>query len=333
MDTNTKKRKVAGLANTEPAPTQEPTAATAAAAAAGQPGEAPPDAPPKKRGKSAPVLPWMRVPVTIDPADGVPLEEVHGLDPRLAAALGATGVEVLFPVQAVAWRETAGGSSPSHDLCIAAPTGSGKTLAYVLPLLQALSRRCVPLLRALVVLPTRDLALQVLAVLRALCPALGLTACAACGQGSLLAEARSLTEGSTRADVVVATPGRLMAHLEGTRGFTLGHLKFLVVDETDRLLRQGYQGWLPRVLAAAGGEAGVGGERRVVKFVVSATLTRDPSKIDRLHLHCPRYIAMTTPGELLVSVVISTSSLGFTGASFQACATHQALCPLLLLQY
>ena len=119
-----------------------------------------------------------------------------------------------------------------------------------------------------------------------------------------------------------------MAHLAGTPGFTLRALRFLVVDETDRLLRQAYQGWLPSVLGALEGSGGGGweegqgqwaqaggagagaawvlqeqqqaqrrrGEARVVKFVVSATLTRDPSKIDRLQLHCPRYVA-TSAGE------------------------------------
>ena len=69
-------------------------------------------------------------------------------------------MEVLFPVQAVVWAQTAGGASPAHDVCICAPTGSGKTLSYALPVLQALAGRAAPRLRALVVLPTRDLASQ-----------------------------------------------------------------------------------------------------------------------------------------------------------------------------
>ena len=122
--------------------------------------------------------------------------------------------------------------------------------------------------------------------------------------------------------MLVATPGRLMAHLEGTPGFTLAHLRFLVVDETDRLLRQAYHGWLPRVVAAAHaaaageqaqqeeqqGQQGLPRRRRVVKFVVSATLTRDPSKIDRLALHCPRYVAMSA-GEPAPACLPCTSFL------------------------
>lgn len=51
---------------------------------------------------------------------------------------GAAGFAQLFPVQAAAWRQLAGGHSQAHDLCISAPTGSGKTLAYALPVLSAL---------------------------------------------------------------------------------------------------------------------------------------------------------------------------------------------------
>ncbi len=142
-------------------------------------------------------------------------------------------------------------------------------------------------------------------------------------------------------DILVATPGRLMAHLKGTPGATLDHLRYLVchesmqsflcgwlsssiswsamhqflaslrfnrriqrlllqvIDETDRLLRQAYQDWLPYVTAATadacrdGGDLLTGGpRRRVLKIVASATLTRDPSKIERLGLHCPLYIAV-----------------------------------------
>ena len=112
-------------------------------------------------------------------------------------------------------------------------------------------------------------------------------------------------------DVLVATPGRLMAHLHQTPGFTLRHLAYLVVDESDRLLRQSYQEWLPGVIQqlaqpshwAAGWAAALPpppqgtlpfGAPRCVKLIVSATLTRDPSKLARLALHCPRYVATSS---------------------------------------
>lgn len=72
------------------------------------------------------------------------------------------GISSLFPVQVGVWQETIGPGSFERDLCINSPTGSGKTLAYALPIVQMLSTRAVRCLRALVVLPTRDLALQVI---------------------------------------------------------------------------------------------------------------------------------------------------------------------------
>jgi ATP-dependent RNA helicase DDX51/DBP6 len=74
------------------------------------------------------------------------------------------GIESFFPVQVATWLETVGPGAFQRDICINSPTGSGKTLAYALPIVQMLSARKVRCLRALVVLPTRDLALQVCAV-------------------------------------------------------------------------------------------------------------------------------------------------------------------------
>ena len=58
-------------------------------------------------------------------------------------------------------------------------------------------------------------------------------------------------EGESLVDILVSTPGRLVDVLQQTRGFTLRHLRFLVIDEADRLLMQSYQGWLPKVLQAS----------------------------------------------------------------------------------
>lgn len=89
---------------------------------------------------AAPVLPWMRLPITISSGTGVALEEVHGLQPTLKQAMSsALGFHELFPVQAAMWRELAGGLSAAHDMCICAPTGSGKTLAYALPMVNAIA--------------------------------------------------------------------------------------------------------------------------------------------------------------------------------------------------
>jgi ATP-dependent RNA helicase DDX51/DBP6 len=70
-------------------------------------------------------------------------------------------IESLFPVQLAVWLETIGPGGFERDICVNSPTGSGKTLAYALPIVHSLSTRKIRCLRALVVLPTRDLALQV----------------------------------------------------------------------------------------------------------------------------------------------------------------------------
>ncbi|GAY51212.1 hypothetical protein CUMW_132560 [Citrus unshiu] len=264
--------------------------------------------------KSVPVLPWMRSPVDVSLFEDCPLDHLPCLDPsplliyckiRLKVALQNMGISSLFPVQVAVWQETIGPGLFERDLCINSPTGSGKTLSYALPIVQTLSNRAVRCLRALVVLPTRDLALQVNSarckyccknifgliadhsiaemcvqfdsllfislpqvkdVFAAIAPAVGLSVGLAVGQSSIADEISELIkrpkleagicydpedvlqELQSAVDILVATPGRLMDHINATRGFTLEHLCYLVVDETDRLLREAYQAWLPTVL-------------------------------------------------------------------------------------
>lgn len=243
-----------------------------------------------------------------------------GMADFLIRNLQSNGYEHFFPIQAlvipdviVAERHMT--SLRVRDICCAAPTGSGKTLAFVLPVLNALATRRVRRLRALVILPSRDLAQQVYRVfdeyrkgskndLR-----IGL----AIGQTDFKAEQKKLIigdddEGGGRStveniictklrhfmdpgnldlslevmgrdleeyngfdmggrsqqqkrygneipaggisavDVLVCTPGRLVDHLDNTPGFTLQHLRWLIIDEADRLLSQSYHGWVQRVL-------------------------------------------------------------------------------------
>ncbi|XP_039127177.1 LOW QUALITY PROTEIN: DEAD-box ATP-dependent RNA helicase 1 [Dioscorea cayenensis subsp. rotundata] len=284
--------------------------------------------------KSVPVLPWMRSPVDIDHFDECPLGLLPCLDPRLEDALKKIGVHSLFPVQAAVWQETIGPGAFERDICVNSPTGSGKTLAYALPIVQMLSTRKVRCLRALVVLPTRDLALQVKEVFASIAASVGLSVGLAVGQSSIADEISELikrpkydmgvsldpedlhVELQSAVDILVATPGRLMDHITTTKGFTLEHLCYLVVDETDRMLREAYQSWLPTVLQLtclndqaifnqarsglnlfnslttlrrSGVERGFKGKTypRLVKMILSATLTQDPSKLSQLALHHP----------------------------------------------
>ncbi|KAG4953931.1 hypothetical protein JHK87_039525 [Glycine soja] len=132
---------------------------------------------------------------------------------------------------------------------------SGKTLAYALPIVQNLSTDTGGRLRALVVVPTRDLSLQVKRVFDALASLLGLRICLATGQSSLRHKLSSLIylpgedDGQdpgflsslwfqSKVDILVVTPGRLVDHVNK---LSLKHLRYLMVDEADRLLREDYQ--------------------------------------------------------------------------------------------
>jgi len=168
---------------------------------------------------------------------------------RLKLALENMEISELFSVQVALWQETIGPGNFERDLCINSPTGSGKTLAYALPIVQKLlPTSTVKCLRALVVVPTRDLALQVKQVFDAIALPLGLRVGLAVGQSSVADEISSLIylpgeeEGvdpgflspfwfQSKVDILVATPGRLVDHVNLSRGFTLKHLHYLVSRE------------------------------------------------------------------------------------------------------
>ncbi|KAJ1982814.1 ATP-dependent RNA helicase dbp6 [Dimargaris verticillata] len=177
----------------------------------------------------------------------------------------ALGIEKFFAVQAAVMPTLllpAVHSLTRHtlrDVCVSAPTGSGKTLAYVIPIVEKLRLRVVVRLRALIVLPTRDLVYQVKATLDHFCADTNLRVAAITGQTPFpqeqdelcgLSGSQPLVGGRSAVDIIVCTPGRLIDHLAGTANFTLQHLEFLVIDEADRLLGQNYQDWLVKVLDA-----------------------------------------------------------------------------------
>lgn len=159
-----------------------------------------------------------------------------GVATPLVAALAARGIVEAFPIQAL----TIADASHGRDVCGKAKTGSGKTLAFGLPLLARLftatpaagSRRP----RALILVPTRELARQVADVLEPLAGAveLGLVACY--GGIGMDAQIKALGDG---VDVVVATPGRLI-DLRQRGDVELGAIEVLVLDEADRMADMGF---------------------------------------------------------------------------------------------
>lgn len=162
-----------------------------------------------------------------------------GVDPALCATLSARGITTAFPIQAMTIHDALAG----RDVCGKAKTGSGKTLGFGLPLLQrvaqgeSLSLADGPARpRGLVLLPTRELALQVYDVLEPLGRALGLHVNAVYGGADMERQIKSLRRGC---DVIIATPGRLIDL--GDRGeVKVENLDILVLDEADRMADMGF---------------------------------------------------------------------------------------------
>ncbi|KAI6711474.1 hypothetical protein PZA11_003251 [Diplocarpon coronariae] len=90
-----------------------------------------------------------------------------------------------------------------------------------------------------------------------------------------------------RVDVLICTPGRLVEHIRTTAGFSLASLKWLIVDEADKLLDQSFQQWLPTVMAKLPSKIGL-----VRKVILSATMTRDVGQLNQLRLMRPKLVVL-----------------------------------------
>lgn len=139
----------------------------------------------------------------------LPIEQAAAawdLAPFLIENLKRDGYESFFPIQSLVIPDVIASERHSHirarDVCVAAPTGSGKTLGFVLPVLNALSKRQVRRLRALVILPSRDLASQVYNVFERYTHGSDLRVGLAIGQSDFKAEQRALIVGSREASVM-----------------------------------------------------------------------------------------------------------------------------------
>jgi ATP-dependent RNA helicase RhlE len=163
------------------------------------------------------------------------------LHPALLRGAADLGFDVPTPIQSQAIPAALAGG----DLLACAATGSGKTAAFLLPILHHLVPRPRGTTRALVLAPTRELALQILADLRALARHTSIRAAAVHGGVGMGPQEQAFRQG---VDVVVATPGRLLDHFRGGQAPLTG-LEFLVLDEADRMLDMGFLPDIERILA------------------------------------------------------------------------------------
>jgi hypothetical protein len=162
-----------------------------------------------------------------------------------------------------------------RDIIGLAETGSGKTGAFAIPILQALLSAPQRLF-AVVLAPTRELAFQINEVFEALGATIALNSACIVGGIDMTTQAIALAK---KPHVIVATPGRLVDHLENTKGFNLRNLKYLVMDEADRMLSEDFEEEINKILAV------IPRERRTCLF--SATMTSKVAKLQKASLVDP----------------------------------------------
>ncbi|XP_030585803.1 putative ATP-dependent RNA helicase DDX27 isoform X3 [Archocentrus centrarchus] len=134
-----------------------------------------------------------------------------------------------------------------RDLCACAATGTGKTAAFMLPVLERLvyKPRTSQVTRVLVLVPTRELGIQVHSVARQLAQFTSITICLAVGGLDLKSQEAALRAGP---DILIATPGRLIDHLHNTPSFELTHIEVLILDEADRMLDEYFEEQMKEII-------------------------------------------------------------------------------------
>jgi ATP-dependent RNA helicase DDX10/DBP4 len=170
-----------------------------------------------------------------------------------------------------------------RDILGAAKTGSGKTLAFLVPVLEKLYRaRWTEFdgLGALIISPTRELAIQIFEVLRKIGRYHTFSAALVIGGGDLKEQQERLG----KMNILVCTPGRMLQHMDRTAAFEVGNLQMLVLDEADRIMDMGFQSSVDAIIEH------LPKERQTMLF--SATQTKKVSDLARLNLRDPEYVAV-----------------------------------------
>ncbi|KAF8911174.1 P-loop containing nucleoside triphosphate hydrolase protein [Gymnopilus junonius] len=169
-----------------------------------------------------------------------------------------------------------------RDIIGIAATGSGKTAAFALPILQKLWEEPKGLF-ACVLAPTRELAYQISEQFEALGSAMGVRCAVIIGGMDMPTQQIALAK---RPHIVIGTPGRLLDHLETTKGFSLRTLKFLVLDEADRLLNLEFAEAIDKILKLIPKER--------TTYLYSATMTTKVAKLQRASLTNPIKVEVTS---------------------------------------
>jgi ATP-dependent RNA helicase RhlE len=193
-----------------------------------------------------------------------------GVSEVVTGELAKRGITTPFAVQQMVIPDVLAG----HDVLAQSPTGSGKTLAFGVPLVERL-RDSDARPSALVLAPTRELALQIVEDLRPLAHARALSIAAVYGGAGIVKQARN----AARAHILVATPGRLLDLID-RRDVALDRIRLLVLDEADRMLDMGFRPVVDKIVKMTARE------RQTMLF--SATLEGEVGRIANAYTTDPR---------------------------------------------
>ncbi len=200
------------------------------------------------------------------------------LSSRVLQALQKLGLTTPTPIQQQSIPSVISGK----DIVGIAQTGTGKTLAYGLPLVELIIKDTGS--QGLILVPTRELALQVDAEIHKVSLSFRIQSAVLIGGASMYAQKLALRRGPR---IVIATPGRLLDHLE-QKTISLSRVRMLVLDEADRMLDMGFQPQMKRILEL------VPKDRQTLLF--SATLSSDIMAIATKHMKMPLRVEIAPAG-------------------------------------
>ncbi len=206
-----------------------------------------------------------------------------GIAPKLLEALDKLKFKVPTPIQHKAIPVAAEGK----DMVGIAQTGTGKTIAFAIPMIQQLAAKEG---KGLVLVPTRELALQVAEVVKKFAPLMGMQVAVVIGGESL---GRQRQELFRRPRIIIATPGRLIDHI-GQRSVIMSDVKVLVLDEADRMFDMGFAPQINKIIAT------LPKERQTMLF--SATMPDEIMKLASAHMKLPIRIEVARSGTVAEKV-------------------------------
>ncbi len=215
--------------------------------------------------------------------------ESLGISPEILETLAKLNYKHPTKVQAESLPYTLQG----RDIIALAETGSGKTLAFALPIIESLLKNPKPYF-ALVLAPTRELCLQIQEHFNAIGSAVGLKSVVIVGGLDLMSQSVALV--SKKPHIIVATPGRILHHLENTKGFSLQKLAYLVLDEADKLLSMNFEEALDKIIEFL--------PKNRNTFLFSATMTNKVSKLQRACLVNPVKVEVSNSKHQTVNTLV-----------------------------